>query len=287
MLLAEERDLGKRARAVKISLPFVVGALCLLYAVLTATRSFPPTEGWYSYYAYLINEQGAVPYLDFELLFPPLYVYLIAAFTKVFGYGFLALRIFGALLYAAIGALAYFIFLKLTKKPIFAAFAGLLAAAVLQSEAVQIFYDYIRLMDVSVYAAILCLLYAVDHIEKDAARKTWKDPALYLGAFFAVAASLYKQSSGLIFLLYCGAFLLFAVFVSRHAREYLIALGVFAGVTLVLYGAMFAFLGAKGALSAYFYYNFRAAAAAKGGSIFSLLFGFIPRSLSNLWLGTL
>ncbi len=287
MLLEEEADLGERARKVKITLGVVVGVLCLLYAVLAATRSFPPTEGWYSYYAYQINEKGAVPYVDFELLFPPLYVYVIAAFTKIFGYGFLALRIFGALVFAGTGTLSYLIFLKLTKKPVFAAFAGVLAAAILQSEAVQIFYDYIRLMDLSVYASLYCFLCVIDKIERETKKCVLTDPALYLGAVFAVTASLYKQSSGLFFLLFCGAFFLFAALVSRRRRAYLLALGVLAGVTVVLYGVTFAFLGAYGALSAYFYYNFRAAAAAKGGSVFSLLFGFIPRSLKNLGLGAL
>ena len=81
----------------------IVFAVCAIYAGILSTRGMPPTEGWYSHYAYLMNVEGAVPYRDFELLFPPLYTYLIALFCRVFGYEILALRILGILIYALTG----------------------------------------------------------------------------------------------------------------------------------------------------------------------------------------
>ena len=74
-----------------IILCFLTAALCAIYAGVLSSRTFSPAEGWYSYYAYLINEEGAVPYLDFELLFPPLYTYVIAFITKIFGYAIIIL----------------------------------------------------------------------------------------------------------------------------------------------------------------------------------------------------
>ena len=202
MLLQDAKTLLPRSKRTTLYMCLAAALICLLYAGLTVTRGFPPTEGWYSYYAWLINEEGAVPYLDFELLFPPLYVYIIAFFTRIFGYSLLALRIFGAVIYATTGVFACLIFEKLSKKPLFSLFAGVFAVAMLQSEAVQIFYDYIRFMDVAAYAAIYFLLCAVDHIENERHYRFGLDPALILGAVFAVAASMFKQSSGLIFLLY-------------------------------------------------------------------------------------
>jgi hypothetical protein len=83
--------------------------VCTLYAAFLANKTFPPTEGWYSYYAYLINEHGAVPYLDFELLFPPLYVLLITFFTRIFGYEIFALRVLGVVFFAFFALITFFL----------------------------------------------------------------------------------------------------------------------------------------------------------------------------------
>ncbi|MBQ9778068.1 MAG: glycosyltransferase family 39 protein, partial [Clostridia bacterium] len=285
MLLQDAKTLMPHSKRTTLYMCLAAALVCLLYAGLTVTRGFPPTEGWYSYYAWLINEKGAIPYVDFELLFPPLYVYIIALFTRIFGYGLLALRIFGAVIYAATGVFACLIFEKLTKKPLFSLLAGLFAAAMLQSEAVQIFYDSIRFMDLAAWGSIYFLLCATEHIEKDRRFPLGLDPALIAGAVLAVAASMFKQSSGLIFLLYVFIFLLFAAIVLSHRRQYLTALGITLGVTALLYGIMVLHLATKGAVSAYLHYNFSAATAAKGGSIFAILFGWIGRSWRMLLLG--
>ncbi len=283
MILKEWQAGSSKSRA-RLLLGLLVAALCALYAGILSTKGLPPTEGWYSYYAYLINEEGAIPYLDFELLFPPLYTYLIALFTRIFGYSLMALRIFGALIYALTGLFAYLIFEKISNRPIFSFLAGLLTAAVLQSEVVQIFYDYIRLMDLSVYAAIYFFLCAVEKIEKEG-RLRFFEPCLLLGAVFATAASLFKQSSGLIFLLYCFIFFLFASFVTTHRGLYLKALASSVSTAAVLYGGMVLFLHSQGSLSAYLYYNFRGAVAAKGGSLWAVLFGWLTRTGPKSYAG--
>ncbi len=254
----------------------VVVLCCTVYAGFLSTKGMPPAEGWYSYYAYLINEQGAIPYVDFELLFPPLYTYLIAGFTAIFGYSIIALRIFGVVIYALTGLFAFLIFDKLTRKPIFSVFAGILAVSILQSEIVQVFYDYIRLMDLSVYASIYFLICAVERIEKSE-RFSFLDPMLLLGIMFAVFASMFKQSSGLIYLLFCLIFLIFAIIVLPKRKSYAKALAASAAVIVVMYGIMFLLLLKNGAFSNYLYYNFKAATAAKGGSLIMVLFGFLFR----------
>lgn len=255
----------------------IVFAVCAAYAGILSMHTMPPTEGWYSHYAYLMNEEGAVPYRDFELLFPPLYTYLIALFCRVFGYEIIALRILGTVIYALTGLFAYLIFEKLTNRPIFAALAGLLTASILQSEVVQIFYDYIRFMDLAVYISIYFWIVAVDRV-REHGHVRFFEPSVLLGAFFAVLASLFKQSSGLIFLLYCLIFLFFAFLVFPHAKQYLKMLGTSLSVVALCYGIMLLFLRSQGALEQYLYYNFQAAVSAKGGSLLTVLFGWLIRA---------
>lgn len=261
----------------------IVFAVCAVYAGILSTRGMPPTEGWYSHYAYLMNEEGAVPYRDFELLFPPLYAYLIAFFCRIFGYEIIALRILGVIIYALTGLFAYLIFEKLTGKPIFAALAGLLTVSILQSEIVQIFYDYIRFMDLAIYASIYFWLVALVKLRK-VGKVHFLEPSVLLGAFFAVLASMFKQSSGLIFLLYCLIFLLFAFLVFPKRNQYLKMMGASLIVIALCYGVMVLGLRSQGALEQYLYYNFNAAVSAKGGSLLMVLFGWLIRADLSIWL---
>ena len=269
----------------------ITGALAGLYAGLLANKTMPPAEGWYSYYAYLMNEEGAVPYVDFELLFPPLYVYLIALFTRIFGYSILALRIFGAVIYAATGVFACLIFEKLTHKAWVGLLAGVLTVSVLQSEVVQVFYDYVRIMDLFVYAAVYFFLRYLDKIRLEQSREDGVlvprlDGNVIAGAVFAVLASMCKQSSGLIFLLFCLAFFVFLLIFLPHKKELALQIGVIVGVTAILYAVMWLMLATQGALDAYFHYNFVSSVDAKGGgSLLQVLFGWIPRSKQTLLQG--
>ena len=130
--------------------------ICALYAGIMSFKSAPITEGWYTEYAWQINH-GKVPYKDFEYLFFPLYMYIIAAFTKLFGYGIFALRVLGIVVFALIGLVLFLIFTK-----VFNRFVGLvtafLAVMFMQSENAQVFYDYIRFHDLFALLAVLALL---------------------------------------------------------------------------------------------------------------------------------
>ena len=268
----------------------VTAVISVAYASFLAGRTMPPAEGWYTYYAYLINEEGAVPYLDFELLFPPLYTYLIALFTRIFGYGILALRIFGVLIFGTTSVFACLIFEKLTHRPLLGILGGVLAVAVLQGEIVQIFYDYIRVMDLFVYAAVYFFLRYLESVRLDGGRDAILSPRLngnvIAGSVFAVLASMCKQSSGLIFLMFCVAFLLFLLICLPHRKELLLQLGTLLGVSVVLYGVMALFLLTQGSLGAYINYNFVSSVDSKGGgSLLSILFGWIPRSRAALLQG--
>lgn len=271
----------------KISLCALTALLCAIYAGVLAGKTFSPAEGWYSYYAYLINEEGAIPYIDFELLFPPLYTYLIAFITKIFGYSIMTLRIFGVIIFSLTGIFAYLIFEKLTKKPWLALIGGIFTMSMLQSEVVQVFYDYIRIMDLNVYISIFFFLRYFDTFSAEEA-KIRPNVNIILGTVFAVFASMYKQSSGLIFLLFCFAFVIFMCICLPRKKVLLSQLGTMLGISAAMYGIMFAFVASKGAFSAYIHYNFVSSVDAKGGgSLLSVLFGWIPRSSTNLLYGAL
>ena len=263
-------------------------AICAVYAGLLSGRSMSPAEGWYSYYAYIVNEEGAVPYVDFELLFPPLYTYIIALFTKIFGYELMALRVLGVVIYTLTGVFACLIFEKLTHKPWLGFLGGILTVAVLQSEVVQIFYDYIRVMDLFVYVSVYFFIRYLDRVRLDERVRVRFDINIVIATLFAVLASMCKQSSGLIFLLFCFAFFAFIFICLPVKGEAALQVGVMAGVSAVLWGVMVALMYAQGSLDAFINYNFVSSVDAKGGgSIFSILFGWIPRSGKELIFGAL
>ena len=266
----------------------LAATVCAVYAGLLAGRSFSPAEGWYSYYAYIVNEESAIPYVDFELLFPPLYTYMIALFTRIFGYELIALRIFGVVIYTLTGVFACLIFEKLTKRPLLGFLGGILTVAVLQSEVVQIFYDYIRVMDLFVYVSVYFFIRYLDRVRLEEKIKVGFDINIVVATVFAVLASMCKQSSGLIFLLFCFMFFAFLFICLPSKKELALQVGVMAGVSVVLWGAMIAFMYAQGSLDAFINYNFVSSVDAKGGgSIFSILFGWIPRSGRELILGAI
>ena len=257
--------------------------ICAVYAGLLATKTFPPTEGWYSYYAYIMNEEGAVPYLDFELLFPPLYTYIIALFTRIFGYGILALRILGVAVFALTGVFASLIYEKLTHNRVLGLIGGVMTVAVLQSEVVQVFYDYIRFMDLCVYASVYFFLCYLDRVRLEKGGKPSFDKSVVLGTVFAVLASMFKQSSGLVFLIYCFIFFIFLAICLPYKKELFAQGGVILGVTAALYGAMLIFLWTQGSVGEYLRYNFVSSIDAKGGGNFlSLLFGWLVRYVQQL-----
>lgn len=258
---------------------FFVGLVTMIFGIFLCDKGMVPTEGWYSYYAYMINVEHAVPYVDFELLFPPLYVYCIALFTKIFGYNIIALRVLGILIYITLAILSCLIFYLVLDNELVAGACGVLVFAFLQSEIAQISYDYIRFMDVSVYFSIFALLKILKKKRPDEeAKVTFLNsisPSLVFGGLFASFASLFKQSSGLIYLLFAGVFLfcVFLVIKEKNAKKQ--ALFQFLWYLLIVtfvYLIMFAFLLCQGALGKYFYYNFKASTGAKGG-VFTILFG--------------
>lgn len=264
---------------------WIIGLFCTLlitgiYAATLSFQTMPAAEGWYTYYAQLINE-GEVVYRDFSYLFFPFYIQLIALFTRIFGYSILALRIFGIVLFMGIGATSYTIFSKLTT-PQGATIAGIATTLYLQSEVVQIFYDYIRVMDLCAYLAVLFLIDYTIAIAKESSAKI--DYRVILSAVFASLACMTKQSTGALLLVYSVVFLLFLVLVlDRNKTLRLVTnVGVYLATVTIAFGLMLLWLWSKGALNDFFYNTTGNAVNAKGG-VLTVLFRWWGQEINNLF----
>ncbi len=245
----------------------------IIFSTVLSLRTMPVAEGWYSVYAKLING-GKMPYKDFELLFMPLYTYIIALITRVFGYNIIVLRIFGVLLFAGIGALAYGIFTKLFK-PWIASISAIVTALFMQSEVVQIFYDYIRVFDFLAYCATFCLISYADRILKGKEEKPFSAMAFLCGLFGSLSF-LVRQNSGAFVLAFSFVLVIAAAIYLKKIR-----LGIkhtlefFIGAVLPIV-AVVIFMQSNGVLGIFLNSTVGGAIASKGG-ILTVLFAWIPR----------
>lgn len=243
-----------------------------LYAFILHDRTLPFAEGWYTYFAKCI-QNGLLPYRDFEYLYPPVYIYTVALITRIFGYDILVLRRIGILFFALITLGVYLSAVTVVgkRRSYIALIATGAAVFYLQSEVVQTFYDYVRLMDVFSAFSLFLLLKAVKSmINKEPYRKSLVGCGVLLGVFINI-----KQNIGLIFFVYALILVLYTGLWCRHDRRALLRdaarmlLPVLAITALIL-----AALAASGSLSAYLSMTTGAAAGAKGG-ISAILFGWL------------
>lgn len=186
----------------------IVIMMVTIYSVFLANKTLPSSEGWYSYYAKCIND-GQTVYTDFEYLFTPLYMYMIALFIKIFGYSILSLRILGVIIYGGLSLIIYVILLKLFDAPI-SVVTTVTGVFYLQSEVYTVFYDYSRVMDIFSHIAILFMIITI---------KEWKEKEksyyLYLWGGFSAFFFLVKQNMGALFLVYSCMLILFVAIVSK------------------------------------------------------------------------
>lgn len=246
--------------------------VCVLYAAVLADHTMPFAEGWYTYYAKCINN-GELAYRDFDYLFPPLYIYLIAIITKIFGYKLIVLRIFGVIVFAIIAFFLFLIIRTLFGDKI-AMVATITSSLYMQSEVVQIFYDYIRVMDIFVVISAYLLIRLIKN-EFDRDLKTER-LSIYLG-FSIACVTLIKQNVGLIIWAFIFAYLMVAMYVVAKPRMIRVIIKYLAGyfvpilvtaLLLLTSGSLFPFLHQTGG----------EALAAKGG-VFAILFHWIPNNI--------
>ena len=95
-LRKESKCTGEEIAIFYCCLGFVI-LLASSYAFMMCRKTMPFAEGWYTYYAQLMNEKGLLPYRDFEYLFSPVYIFTVSFLTRAFGgdYSVVLLRFVG------------------------------------------------------------------------------------------------------------------------------------------------------------------------------------------------
>ena len=240
------------------------------YAGILFNQTFPFSEGWYTYYAQCINN-GQIVYKDFDYLFTPLYINLISLITKVFGYKLIVLRFIGIIFFCLIACIVFMILKEVFSEGI-SCIASITAVFFLQSEVCQVFYDYVRLMDIFACLTILFLVKAVKRFNQK--------PYIYLFAsgisnalFFLV-----KQNMGILFCIYVIILLIcLNVVLSLKFKSIRKTLGCFLlGFIIPIIITSFTMM-INGSFVYFFKQTGSDAIAAKGG-ILAILFGWIKNN---------
>ncbi len=248
----------------------VVVIIAVCYCSVASLRSMPYSEGWYTYYAQLING-GSRVYRDFDYLFTPFYIYLIAFVTKVFGYRIIVLRIMGMIFYGTLALLLYLIFEEVFADWI-AAVAALVAVLYLQSEEVQIYYDYVRLMDIFALLTV-CLFIRILKNWDDSGRK--QNIILFAAGITNSCFFLVKQNMGGVFFAYGFMFIVIFSVCSRSRFRDLVSRAMFFSLGFIVPVALtLVFMVATGTLVPFINCVTGSAIAAKGG-ITDILFGWM------------
>lgn len=246
-----------------------------LYVGIVHNQTLPFAEGWYTYYAQCIN-RGLIPYKDFEYLYSPIYLYLIAAVTKLFGYKLIILRRLGILFFCGI-AISIFLVVSLIlegKKNWIAFIASITSVFYLQSEVVQVFYDYARLMDI---CAIFCVYFLLKSVKKMMCAKNACKDVFWCGVFCSLFINI-KQNMGLIFSAYAFVLLFYVAIytkldIKKNIKNLMFFLMPIIFFSLVLYGVLFL----NGSLKYYLTATGSGAISAKGGMI-AILFGWLTNN---------
>lgn len=249
--------------------------ICGVFATIISFKTMPLAEGWYTAYAQLINE-GFLPYRDFELLFPPLYAYIIAFITNIAGYELYVLRIVGILLFLLLAALQYIIFHKLFHSDTIASITATVSTLYLQSEVVQIFYDYIRFFDIFAYLASLSLITFLNNYLKTVQKGNPFSLWITLSGITASLSFLIRQNSGAFVIAYTIILLIGLICVMKHKKPLIINLVnycISAIIPILICGAI---MESKGILSLFLNKTTTSAIASKGGMA-KVLFAWIPR----------
>jgi len=239
----------------------LVFLICFIYSSVMSFHFMPVSEGWYTYYSVLINN-GVYPYADFCYLFSPLYIYLISFFTNIFGYDIYLLRILGCFFFSFIGISLFLLLSQLFERWI-AMIGAIVGALYLQSEAPQVFYDYVRLMDIFSTLTTFFLIISLKKILCN------DDKFIDFVAITGVLCScfiLVKQNMGLIFWAYViVAYFLTGIYLKKTQKFFVKTIGVFILATLILPLLTILWMHFSGALNAFLNSSGNDAIAAKGG----------------------
>jgi len=150
---------------------------------------FPATEGWWQTYAYLLKN-GMKPYENFNMAFPPLFIYYNLVLIKISNY-FVVYRIVGI-----IQVVVIFVLLAQALRKFYSVIVSLIASflgvALMMNNYLFIPNDYHAFVNLLTLAGIYCYLEF-----RTSERKSSKIAFIMLTALFLVATLLVKQNIGL------------------------------------------------------------------------------------------
>lgn len=185
---------------------FIVVFFSGIFALFLCNKTLPTAEGWYSYYAKEILD-GKIVYVDFEYLFTPAYMYIVAGIIKIFGFNLIVLRIWGVIIFVGLGILIYNILCRCFSVTA-SAISSLVGVFYLQSEVYSVFYDYVRVMDIfSLFATLFLVLTIESWLQNP--KKTYN---LYLWGLFSSLFFLVKQNMGGLYIVFSILLLIFSCF---------------------------------------------------------------------------
>lgn len=267
---------NKREKIHSVIYLLLTGMVTGLYALISSLASMPYAEGWNSYFAKCMND-GQQIYRDFSYMFWPFYQDIITAITNFAGYDLFILRIIGAVLFALISMTAFLIFKKLVK-PGYAMIAATCTAFYLQSEIVQVFYDYVRFMDLFAYLSILFILYAIN----ETAIK--KNEVKLKSLLFSAAAGLFtglftctKQNMGILFFVFAVCLFIFFMIIYSGKQLWKSLVFYVSAYFISVLGILSLSLGNTD-ITTFLNLTVSGASSAKGG-IFTILFSWIKNGL--------
>lgn len=181
------------------SVLIVIGA----YNLIFFNKFFPLTEGWFSAYAHLLNS-GKTPYKDFYLFLPPLYPLQLAVFTRIFGEGFIALRILGIGLILSMSGCLYLIYSRWFS-PYIAAFATIVSIAYYQCGTAHIPYDFTQFLTAyAVFSTFAIILHCELTPTGSEALLSRNFLYAFIAGFLSSLAFFTKQSNGAFIALFSG-----------------------------------------------------------------------------------
>jgi 4-amino-4-deoxy-L-arabinose transferase-like glycosyltransferase len=185
---------------------------------------FPPTEGWWETYAWLI-ENGQRLYSDVWVPFPPLQVLLTHTELGLVGHNFMALRLLGVLAQGLTVSLLYLWLARLTNP--LAAFYGAVLSTLLAIElnGAYVSGDYHTTVEFFEVLALICSFSALLSREANDLSPRWRIVVRNaLGTFGAGIACgglfVVKQNIGVFFTAFLGIAIVLRAVNGRWIRQF-------------------------------------------------------------------
>ena len=260
---------------------FTIGiGICLVsigtYNILFFNKYLPLSEGWFSVYAHYI-QSGAMPYRDFHFFLPPVYPYLMATFTHIFGDGFIGLRILGIVVILCITLLLFQLYSRLFPAFI-ACVAAIISVIYWQSNVAFIGYNFISFLHLFALLGIyfICKYYDYDdHSLKSG--KGWKATAfLFCAGLLGTLAFLTKQSDGFFVLIFSFLAVAISAYAKEGFRKGFRSVVIYSVGVMIPIVSLLIWLISNGILLSFWNQVFIGASYSKGGLI-AILFTWVPR----------